>query len=108
MTHPKFLRLYQQFLGPGGFIHLKTDSPHLYRFTKLIIEKYNCGLIEDVDDLYSNGSIGDELKIKTHYESLDIAGSNRIHYLKFSLPGNFPGKGKDKELQEFLKEYESA
>ena len=38
---------------------------------------------------------------------MDIAGSNRIHYLKFSLPGNFPGKEKDKELQEFLKEYES-
>ena len=108
MTHPKFLRLYKEFLAPDGFIHLKTDSPHLYRFTKLIIEKYNCTLIEDIDDLYSNENISDELKIKTHYESLDIAESNRIHYLKFSLPEIFPGKEKDKELQEFLKEYESA
>ena len=108
LTHPKFLRLYKQFLAPDGFIHLKTDSPHLYRFTKLIIEKYSCHLIDDIDDLYSNGSISDELKIKTHYESLDIAESNRIHYLKFSLPETFPGKEKDKELQEFLKEYESA
>jgi len=108
LTHPKFLRLYKQFLAPDGFIHLKTDSPHLYRFTKLIIEKYNCDLIEDINDLYSNENVSDELKIKTHYELLDIAGSNRIHYLKFSLPGIFPGKEKDKELQEFLKEYESA
>jgi tRNA (guanine-N7-)-methyltransferase len=108
LTHPKFLRLYKQFLAPDGFIHLKTDSPHLYRFTKLIIEKYNCDLIEDIDDLYSNENISNELKIKTHYESLDIAKSNRIHYLKFTLPGIFPGKEKDKELQEFLKEYESA
>ena len=108
LTHPKFLRLYKQFLAPEGFIHLKTDSPHLYRFTKLIIERYNCDLIEDIDDLYSNENIADELKIKTHYESLDIAGSNRIHYLKFSLPEKIPGKEKDKELQEFLKEYESA
>jgi len=108
LTHPKFLRLYKQFLAPDGCIHLKTDSPHLYRFTKLVIEKYNCALIEDIDDLYSNKNISDELKIKTHYESLDIAGSNRIHYLKFSLPGSFPDKSKDKELQEFLKEYESA
>jgi len=107
LTHPKFLRLYKQFLIPNGFIHLKTDSPHLYRFTKLIIEKYNCDLIEDIDDLYGNKNIDDELKIKTHYESLDIAGSSRIHYLKFSLPVIFPGKEKDKELQEFLKEYES-
>ena len=107
LTHPKFLRLYKQLLAPGGFIHLKTDSPVLYRFTKLVIEKYNCVLIEDADDLYSDSAIKDELKIKTHYESLDIAGSNRIHYLKFSLPEDFSGKEKDKELQEFLKEYEA-
>jgi len=107
LTHPKFLRLYKEFLAPDGFIHLKTDSPHLYRFTKLIIEKYNCDLIEDIDDLYSNENISEELKIKTHYESLDIAGSNRVHYLKFSLPGFFPDRSKDKELQGFLKEYES-
>src|SRR4030095_10283941 len=40
LTHPKFLRLYQQIIIPGGFINLKTDSPHLYTFTKLVIEKY--------------------------------------------------------------------
>ena len=108
LTHPKFLRLYKEFLATDGFIHLKTDSPHLYRFTKFIIEKYNCTLIEDIDDLYNKKNISDELKIKTHYESLDIAESNRIHYLKFSLPETFPEKEKDKELQEFLKEYESA
>ena len=108
LTHPKFLRLYKEFLTPDGFIHLKTDSPNLYRFTKLIIEKYNCTILKDIDNLYSNENISDELKIKTHYESLDIAKSNRIHYLKFSLPGIFPGIEKDKELQEFLKEYESA
>lgn len=107
LTHPKFLRLYKEFLTPNGFIHLKTDSPHLYRFTKLIVEKYNCKLIEDIADIYSDQEASDELKIKTHYESLDIAGSNRVHYLKFSLPQNFPDKAADKELQEFLKEYEA-
>ncbi|HEX6848829.1 MAG TPA: tRNA (guanosine(46)-N7)-methyltransferase TrmB [Chitinophagaceae bacterium] len=108
LTHPKFLRLYNQFLAPGGIIHLKTDSPHLYRFTKLIIEKYNCTFVEDIGDLYNNGNISDDLKIKTHYESLDIAESHRVHYLKFSLPGILPGKEKDKELQEFLREYEAS
>ena len=108
LTHPKFLRFYKQILAPGGFIHLKTDSPDMYRFTKLVIEKYNCMLIEDRDDVYSSNDTNDELKIKTHYESLDIAGSNRIHYLKFSLPEILDGKEKDKELQEFLKEYEAS
>lgn len=107
LTHPKFLRLYWQFLAPGGFIHLKTDSPVLYRFTRLVIEKYNCALLEDENDLYSNGNLPEELKIKTHYESLDIAGSKRVHYLKFTLPALLPGKERDKELQEFLKDYEA-
>jgi tRNA (guanine-N7-)-methyltransferase len=108
LTHPKFLRLYQQFLIPAGIINLKTDSPVLYRFTKLVIEKYNCSLIEDSDDLYSNSLVADELRIKTHYETLDIAGSNRIHYLKFSLPEKLPGKEADKELKEYLKELEAS
>ena len=52
--------------------------------------------------------IPDELKIKTHYESLDIAGGNRIHYLCFSLPEEFPGKEKDEELKLLLKEHEGV
>jgi tRNA (guanine-N7-)-methyltransferase len=108
LTHPKFLRLYKQFLIPAGLIHLKTDSPDLYRFTKMVIELYSCQLHRDVDDVYKENVVGDKLKIKTHYESLDIAGSNRIHYLCFSLPENFHGKEKDDELKQLLKENEGA
>ena len=93
---------------PNGFIHLKTDSPQLYKFTKLVIEKYNCTLIEDLEDVYKGKNISEELKIKTYYESLDIAKSNRIHYLKFTLPEVLPDKAKDKELQEFLRKYEAS
>ncbi|HVT84981.1 MAG TPA: tRNA (guanosine(46)-N7)-methyltransferase TrmB [Chitinophagaceae bacterium] len=100
LTHPKFLRLYQQFLTSGGSIHLKTDSPDLYQFTKLVIEKYQCSLHEDHEDLYSLKNIPAELQIKTHYESLDIAQSNRVHYLCFSLPDQLPGKEKDEELKK--------
>jgi len=35
LTHPKFLRHYQQILKPGGLIHLKTDSPDLYLLPKM-------------------------------------------------------------------------
>ena len=45
----------------------------------------------------------EELKIKTHYESLDIAKSNRIHYLCFSLPAQLAGKEKDETLKQLLK-----
>ena len=108
LTHPKFLRLYKQFLIPGGLIHLKTDSPDLYKFTKTVVSLYNCPVHTDEDNVFAQEQIKDELKIKTHYESLDIAGSNRIHYLCFSLPENLPGKEKDDELKQLLKEYEGA
>jgi len=99
LTHPKFLRLYQQFLVPGGLIHLKTDSPDLYEFTEQVIEMYDCSLHSQHANIYDKGAIPDELRIKTHYESLDIAGSSRIHYLSFSLPSQLPGKEKDDELK---------
>lgn len=103
LTHPKFLRLYQQFLIPQGLIHLKTDSPDLYHFTKLVIEMYGCTLHTDHDNLYNESNVAEELKIRTHYESLDIAGSNRVHYLCFSLPSELAGKEKDEELKLVLK-----
>jgi tRNA (guanine-N7-)-methyltransferase len=86
LTHPKFLRSYRQFLKHNGLIHLKTDSPDLYHFTKTVIELYGLTTIMDYNDLYRNNDIVAELKIKTHYESMDIAKSNTIFYLCFTLP----------------------
>jgi tRNA (guanine-N7-)-methyltransferase len=105
LTHPKFLRVYQQFLITGGLIHLKTDSPDLYDFTREVIALYGCVVHKDHDNLYNEPDIAEELKIKTYYESLDIARSNRIHYLCFSLPNQFPGKEKDDELKSLLKSH---
>jgi tRNA (guanine-N7-)-methyltransferase len=106
LTHPKFLRLYQQFIKAGGLIHLKTDSPELYRFTKQVIELYNCVTHVDKENVYAEAGMTSELSIKTHYESLDIAGSNRIHYLCFSLPEKLAGKEKDDELKQLFQEHE--
>ena len=103
LTHPKFLRLYQQMLQPGGKLHLKTDSPQLYRFTKKVISTYGCTLLQDTDDLYAQAYRPPELQLKTYYESLDIAGSNRVHYLCFTLPAVLPGKELDAILHEELK-----
>jgi tRNA (guanine-N7-)-methyltransferase len=101
LTHPRFLRLYQQILKPGGFIHLKTDSPDLYNFTKKVAELYGLIIVEDSDNIYAGSNIKQELTIKTHYESLDIAQSKKIHYLKFKLPAII--KDIDETLQEIIK-----
>ncbi|MCW3075257.1 MAG: tRNA ((7)-)-methyltransferase [Flaviaesturariibacter sp.] len=104
LTHPKFLRFYQQVLKPGGRIHLKTDSPVLYDFTKKVIELCRCTLLEDMDNVHAQSHLKPELQIKTHYEALDIAGSNRVHYLSFTLPQTLPGKEVDIVLHNLLKE----
>lgn len=106
LTHPKFLRLYQRFLAPNGIIHLKTDSPNLYQFTKTVIELYGLEKLADDDDVYRNGNYTNELQIKTHYESLDIAQSNRVHYLKFKLPADLP-EAKDDALKAMFNESET-
>ncbi len=103
LTHPRFLRLYQQILKPSGIIHLKTDSPRLYAFTKLVITLYGLELVEDCDHVYQKSS-DERLKIKTHYESLDIAQSNTIFYLSFRLPASIPDL--DEDLQARLKQIE--
>jgi tRNA (guanine-N7-)-methyltransferase len=101
LVHPQFLRLYQQILQPGGKIHLKTDSPELYNFTKTVINLYRLKMLADIDDVYKNGEVSQELNIKTHYERLDISESNRIFYVCFSLPEKMVNA--DEELNDILK-----
>ena len=103
LTHPKFLQLYQQILVPGGYVNLKTDSPSLYRFTKWVTDLYELPVAQDLDDVYAQENVSEVLKIKTHYESLDIAQSNRVHYLRFGLPAT-PLPDKKEALKELLLE----
>ncbi len=95
LTHPQFLRLYQQFLQPGGIVHLKTDSPNLYLFTKTVIELYGLTLITATDDVYGTAFMqsdkwDERFAIKTYYEGLNIASSNRIHYIQFKIDKVLP------------------
>ena len=103
LTHPKFLRLYQQLLQPNGTINLKTDSPDLYHFTKTVINLFGLELLIDYDNTYNQPGIAKELHIKTYYESLDIAQSKRIHYLKFKININLPLE-KDGILKQIINE----
>lgn len=105
LTHPRFLRLYQQIMGNGGVVNLKTDSPNLYNFTKQVIQLFELELLEDFDDINNQSELNADLKIKTHYESLDIAKSNCVHYLKFSLNKPLPAKA-DEQLKQLLIEEE--
>lgn len=100
LTHPKFLRMYQQIMKKNGKVHLKTDSPDLFHFTKKVIELYGLNLLEESDNVYALTEIKPELTIKTHYEGLNISGSGTIHYLCFEIHKELPLE-LDKELKLF-------
>lgn len=101
LTHPRYLRLYKNILKPGGKIHLKTDSPDLYNFTRTVIQLYGLTLFLDIEDIYRQEKISPELNIKTYYESLDIANSKKVFYLCFSFPDQLIDA--DNKLDNFLK-----
>jgi tRNA (guanine-N7-)-methyltransferase len=103
LTHPKFLRLYQKILQPNGLINLKTDSPDLYQFTLAVINLFELELLEHTDQVYAQEFVKPELMIKTHYESLDIAQSNRIHYICFRINKDLPLE-KDSILKQLFSE----
>lgn len=102
LTHPQYLRLYHQILKKDGLVHLKTDSPDLYEFTKTVIGLYSLHLVLDIADVHSGEVIAPELKITTYYESLDIAKSKKVFYLCFTLPTEI--KKDDEELKAIIKQ----
>ncbi len=107
LTHPRFLRLYQSILQPNGLVHLKTDSPSLFYFTKFIADLYNLQIEDVSEDVYARIENPAEINIKTHYEKLDIAESKQIYYVRFRLPKKqipLP----DMKLQELLKQIEKS
>lgn len=100
LTHPRFLRLYQKILKQNGLIHLKTDSPVLYDFTLLVCELYQLSVVEKTVNVFEEEDVKQDLKIKTHYESLDIANSKKIHYVCFRLPAAISEN--DEKLKEII------
>ncbi len=103
LTHPRFLRLYQSIMHTDGAVNLKTDSPDLYYFTKKVIHLFQLDILEEYDNVYGQHKVPEDLAIKTYYENLDIARSNRIHYLRFSLGQPLPLEA-DEQLKLLLSE----
>ena len=86
LTSTRFMELYRGVLADGGLIHLKTDSPFLYRYTSLMTALNHLPVECQTDDLYQSGLADDILDIKTHYERQWLARGLSIKYIKFRLP----------------------
>lgn len=88
LTHPRFLRSYQQILKPGATINLKTDSIELYEFTLEVIAEQGCTIHQNIADIYGKGLATGPLAIQTFYEKRHLAEGRTIYFVSFSLPEN--------------------
>ncbi len=85
LTSTRFMALYQNIMKPNGIIHLKTDSPFLYKYTTFMIRDNGYKTLTNTADLYSEGKADDILSIRTYYESQWIERGMSIKYIKFEL-----------------------
>ncbi len=85
LTSGRFLNRYKSFLKPDGLLHLKTDSHLLYQYTYNLAVHNHLSVEAATEDLYHSDLTGDELQIKTFYETGFLEKGLRIFYMKFKL-----------------------
>lgn len=85
LTSSYFLYRYQLIMRDGGLIHLKTDSPFLYTYTRELLKANNLPANFSTADLYA-GEAPIDLDIRTHYEKQWLERGMTIKYLQFPLP----------------------
>ncbi len=80
------LSRYRTFLRPDGPVHLKTDSPFLLEYTRLMMEHNNITPQAFTSDLYAQGEPDPALGIRTYYEQKWIDAGMTIKYIRFIIP----------------------
>ena len=85
LTSTYFMARYRLVLRDGGLVHLKTDSPFLYTYTREMLRVNNLPVNADLMDLYA-GEAPIDLDIRTHYEQQWLDRGLTIKYLQWALP----------------------
>jgi len=88
LTSSFFMARYKQLLRENGIIHLKTDSPFLYQYTKEVLKCNDFTVLADTNDLYSE-QVGEQWNearaLQTHYEHQWLERGMTIKYLSWEL-----------------------
>ena len=87
LTSTYFMARYQQLVREGGLLHLKTDSPFLYTYTREMLRLNAYPVAADTADLYGNDAAGMEeaRMLQTHYEQQWLDRGMTIKYLAWNL-----------------------
>lgn len=83
LTSTRFMQLYLKILKPGGEIHLKTDSPFLFAYTKLMTAQNGFDVLSCVEDINAECPENPVLAIKTAYEQQWMKRGLKIKYIAF-------------------------
>ena len=112
LTSTWFMQRYQQLLRPAGLIHLKTDSPFLYTYTRAMLRENNYPVISDTDNLYADmfpqggltqqqtENLHNARALQTHYEKQWLDRGLTIKYLCWSLVPKTAWEEPDIEIEK--------
>jgi tRNA (guanine-N7-)-methyltransferase len=86
LTHDRYLDMYKEILQPGGYLRLKTDSTHMYDFTREIINMRNDIVdLQFTENVYESPLRDECFDIKTKYEMAFSSQGEKIKYLRFQF-----------------------
>ncbi len=92
LTSTYFMQRYQHIVREGGLIHLKTDSPFLYTYTREMLRLNGYPVLADTCDLYNkenetakNRDMEEARMLQTHYEKQWLDRGLTIKYLCWEL-----------------------
>jgi tRNA (guanine-N7-)-methyltransferase len=83
MTAARFMKFYSEILIHPGLIHLKTDSPFLFAYTREMAQLNQLPILVETEDLYHSGLANEILSIRTFYEQQWLERGLNIKYLRF-------------------------
>lgn len=100
LTSTRFMQAYSRILKRDGVIHLKTDSPFLFTYTKAMLKENEIGILYQSDDLYHSGLNHEILEIQTFYEQQWLSRGLTIKYIRFHCPKGSSWKEPDIEIEK--------
>jgi tRNA (guanine-N7-)-methyltransferase len=91
ITGPYFVERYKQFLKPGSFVNVKTDSELLYHWTLEQYIAHGYQVVMHSDDVYGTlvhqvpDAFRELLEIKTYYEQMWLEMGKSIHFIRIAV-----------------------
>jgi len=85
LTAPIFLNRYQKILTSTGIVHLKTDDPDFFAYTRENLEETKVKILLAIEDLYAKNIQDTASQIQTFYEKIWLEEGRKISYMKFQF-----------------------